>query len=483
MKVFLVYPNQLFSDFYEVGSKFYLIEDPLFFRQYKFHKQKLILHRASMKSFAEQLSLEGSSVEYIEFSRLENSGDIAEILSQAGIKEVSAVAFDDDWLEQRVSKSLKEKSIKLIKLDNPHFLTPPLLVKSYAPKGDSFFFHDFYIQQRKRLNLLMEGTQPIGGKWSYDAENRSKLPKNVVVPVLPKTVTTAITREAVDYVRLNFSSNPGFGEAALYPTTRAESLAWVEDFFNKRFGNFGKYEDAISQKEATLFHSVFTPFLNIGLVSPKEILDLAMKTPAEIASKEGFVRQLVGWREFVRLIYYRLGRRQRSTNFLENHREISEKFYSGQTGIVPVDNVIKRVLDTGYCHHIERLMILGNFMLLCDHHPDAVYQWFMEMFIDSYDWVMVPNVYGMSQYADGGSMTTKPYISGSNYLLKMSDFKKGSWCEIWDALYWRFIDKHSDLIRSNPRTSMMASMRDKLENSGTLSNQISTADKFIESLN
>lgn len=479
MKVFLVYPHQLFSNFYESNSKFYLVEDPLFFTQYKFHKQKLILHRASMKSFAEKRELEGSTVIYVEYSKLKNSGDIADILSQDGVSEINSVAFDDDWLEQRVSEKLKERSIKLIKLDNPHFLTPTLLLKSYSPKGEFFYFHDFYVQQRKRLKILMEGSQPVGGKWSFDSENRAKLPKSIHPPALPIIKSNPLIKEAIQYVQQNFAANPGFGENALYPTSRTEALDWVDNFFSERFENFGKYEDAISQREATLFHSVFTPFLNIGLVSPQEILDRALKIPAEINSKEGFIRQIIGWREFVRLIYLRLGRKQRSMNFLSNERPISEKFYNAQTGILPVDTVITRALNTGYCHHIERLMVLGNFMLLCDIHPDAVYQWFMEMFVDSYDWVMVPNVYGMSQYADGGLMTTKPYVSGSNYILKMSDFKKGPWCEIWDSLYWRFIDKHYDLIKSNPRLSMIASVRDKLQRSGELSLKVEIGEKYL----
>ncbi|MBL8982976.1 MAG: cryptochrome/photolyase family protein, partial [Gemmatimonadetes bacterium] len=177
---------------------------------------------------------------------------------------------------------------------------------------------------------------------------------------------------------------------------------------------------------------------------------------------EGFVRQVIGWREFVRLVYLTRGRRQRSANFWGHTFPMPAAFYDGTTGLDPVDHVIRQVLSTGYCHHIERLMILGNIMLLCEIHPTAVYQWFMELFVDAYDWVMVPNVYGMSQFADGGGMTTKPYLSGSNYILKMSDFPRGAWCATWDALYWRFIDRHAEVFASNPRMAVMVQMARKL---------------------
>ena len=190
--------------------------------------------------------------------------------------------------------------------------------------------------------------------------------------------------------------------------------------------------------------------LNVGLITPQEIvsesLQFARKNNIPINSTEGFIRQIIGWREFIRGIYECKGSEQRTKNFWGFKRKIPKSFYDGSTGIEPIDITIKKVLKTGYCHHIERLMVLGNFMILCEFDPDEVYRWFMELFIDAYDWVMVPNVYGMSQFADGGLMATKPYISGSNYLMKMSDYKKGEWQTIWDALFWRFMHVHRDFF-------------------------------------
>jgi deoxyribodipyrimidine photolyase-related protein len=191
------------------------------------------------------------------------------------------------------------------------------------------------------------------------------------------------------------------------------------------------------------------------------ILESGAVNGIPLNSTEGLIRQIVGWREFIRGVYEEAGGRERTINFWKFKRKIPKSFWTATTGITPIDTTIEKILETGYCHHIERLMVLGNFMVLCEFDPDDVYRWFMEMFIDSYDWVMVPNVYGMSQFADGGLMSTKPYISGSNYLMKMGDFPKGDWQLIWDGLFWRFLDKNRSFFSKNPRLSMLLRTFDK----------------------
>ena len=190
-------------------------------------------------------------------------------------------------------------------------------------------------------------------------------------------------------------------------------------------------------------------------------LDFIEESNIPLNSTEGFLRQIIGWREFTRGIYESNGSFQRTRNFWNFEKKIPSSFYDGSTGIKPVDDTIKNIINYAYCHHIERLMVIGNIMCLLRYDPDEVYRWFMELFIDAYDWVMVPNIYGMSLHSDGGLMTTKPYISGSNYILKMSNYKKDSWCEIWDALYWDFIDKERVFFKKNPRMSMMVNLYDK----------------------
>jgi deoxyribodipyrimidine photolyase-related protein len=279
-----------------------------------------------------------------------------------------------------------------------------------------------------------------------------------------------------------FPSALGSVDDFCYPVTYEDAKKWLDAFVDERLECFGDYEDAISKDETFLFHSVLTPMLNIGLITPEQIINQVISVSERVSlnSLEGFVRQVIGWREFIRLVYIHAGSRQRTTNAWNLSRPLPASFYSGSTGITPFDQSVKRALKFAYCHHIERLMVLGNFMVLCDIHPDAVYQWFMELFIDSYDWVMVPNVYGMSQHADGGLMTTKPYISGSSYILKMSDYPKGEWCEVWDALYWRFIDRERDFFSANPRMRVMVGQLDRM--GAKLDHHRSVADRFLRKL-
>jgi deoxyribodipyrimidine photolyase-related protein len=228
-----------------------------------------------------------------------------------------------------------------------------------------------------------------------------------------------------------------------------------------------------------------SPLINIGLLTPQQVLDetlrYAEKASIPINSVEGFVRQIIGWREFIYQVYARAGSKQRTRNYWGFKRTIPASFYDGTTGIVPLDDAIQKLQQTGYNHHIERLMIIGNFMLLCEFDPNQVYQWFMEMYVDAYDWVMVPNVYGMTQFADGGLMTTKPYISGSNYILKMSNYPKGEWQAIWDGLFWRFMHVHRSFFLQNPRLGMLVKTFDKMpETKKTI--HLSNAESYLQIL-
>ena len=331
-----------------------------------------------------------------------------------------------------------------------------------------YFQTDFYKHQRKRRKLLLEKDgKPIGGKWTYDSDNRLKFPKSETVPVVHFPKENTFIKEAKKYVTQHFPANYGTLDGPLFfVSTYKEAEDWLCDFIENRLQNFGVYEDAMVVKEHLLHHSALTPMLNTGLLTPKQVLDKVLEYAAKqdipLNSLEGFVRQIIGWREFIRIVYVREGSKQRTGNYWNFKRKIPASFWTGTTGILPIDQTIKKVLQTGYCHHIERLMVLGNFMLLCEFDPDEVYRWFMELFIDAYDWVMVPNVYGMTQFADGGLMTTKPYISSSNYLMKMGDYEKGSWQPIWDGLFWHFMHMHRTFFLQNPRLGMLIGTFDKM---------------------
>jgi deoxyribodipyrimidine photolyase-related protein len=492
--VTLVFPHQLFEQHPAVtaGRPIYIIEEWLFFNQYNFIKQKLVLHRASMQFYKSHLRGK-YEVNYIEAT--DERCDIRKLikfLAGAGIAEVHFAEVSDDWLEKRITKSALSYGIKTIQYTSPNFLNKLSDVNDYFNEKQSYFMTDFYKWQRKQRGILVTGNnQPIGGKWSFDHENRKKIPAGVIIlmPEFPKE--NQFVAEAKDYVEKNFAGNYGTTDSftstgnSFFPVTFIDAENWLETFLSERLHLFGAYEDAMLKNEHFLFHGVLTPMMNIGLLNPKGIIDSALKTGEKLEvplnSLEGFIRQIMGWREYIHIVYSREGSKQRTINHWNFTRKIPKSFWTATTGIPPLDTVITKILKVGYCHHIERLMVLGNFMLLCEFDPDEVYKWFMEMFVDAYDWVMVPNTYGMTQFSDGGIMMTKPYISGSNYIMKMSDYKKGEWQSIWDGLFWRFMHVHRDLLGTNQRLGMLLRTFDKMPGAKQQL-LITTAEDFLKTL-
>jgi len=483
----LIFPHQLFrnSPLLENGLHTYLIEEHLFFRQYAFHKQKIAFHRASMQYYAEELRTKGINVTYI--ASHDDLSDLRVFLKKrADVRVIHYIDPTDNWLEKRLKNFAKK--IKLIEYSTPLFLNTKKDNASFFRTDKKFFFQtSFYKQQRKKYNVLLndDGT-PQGDQWSFDADNRKKYPKNKTPPPINFPGESNYWNEAVHYVKKIYADHPGLlNEQRWYPVTHKEAEAWFEEFLELRFYDFGAYEDAMVLNESILHHSLLSPLINVGLLTAQHVIDRAMDyartNDIPINSTEGFVRQIIGWREFIRGMYELNGSQSRTKNYWNFTRKIPASFYTAETGILPVDEVIKQVLRTGYCHHIERLMVLGNFMLLCEFHPDEVYQWFMELFIDAYDWVMVPNVYGMSQFSDGGSFATKPYISGSNYIKKMSNYPKGAWQETWDGLFWRFMSVHHSTFGNNPRMSMLMGTWDRMSDEKRATH-ISNAEKFLDAL-
>lgn len=481
----LVFPHQLFENHPAIkeGRSVYLAEDPLIFGNdthypVAFHKQKLVLHRASMQAYTGQLREAGHPVNNIPHTS--NWQDSLPV----GLEELHLADPHDFILEKRLHSFSEKQQVKLRIHPSPAFLTPPEFLEKHIAGKKKPFMASFYQAQRKRMGILIDDNgDPTGGQWSFDEDNRKKLPKNHEPPSHPKAETNTYVETAIAHINNHFADNFGSVENFRYPVTHSDAKTWLKDFIANRFTEFGTYEDAISTRHPFINHSLLTPMLNIGLLTPQEIINAALSTRKNIPinSLEGFIRQIIGWREFMHGVYRHKGVEIRNMNFLKNTRPIPKSFYDGTTGIPPVDRVIHQLNREAYCHHIERLMILGNFMLLCRFHPHAVYKWFMELFIDAYDWVMVPNVYGMSQFADGGTFTTKPYISGSNYVLKMSDEKKGPWSETWDALFWAFVADHQELFLKNPRSSMMARNWEKFP-SDKKSRLRNKAEKFLSEL-
>ena len=496
MKALLIFPHQLFEQHPGFASKPDLVvlsEDPLFFADklctINFHRQKLMLHRASMQHFADALRSQGHPVQY--FEAVDNNSNLSSVvnsLAEKGVTHVSASDVADYALARRLTLACTESNISLIWLSSPGFINTTDENSTYRGGKKRWFMADFYKWQRQRLDILIDGdNKPVGGKWSFDEENRKKLPKKKLgeIPMLSFAPQGVYSKKAKQYVTEHFPQALGNNTDLLYPVTHSDAQEWLHVFLHSRFAEFGPYEDAIVEDENWLYHSVLTPMLNTGLLTPSQVIKQALEYSTEfnppLASVEGFIRQVIGWREFMRATYVDLSVPMRTTNHWQHHHKMPDEFYSGATGILPVDNVIKRVLDTGYCHHIERLMVLGGFMFLCEIDPDDIYRWFMELFVDSYDWVMVPNAYAMSQNADGGFITTKPYFSGSNYIRKMSHYPKGEWCDIWDALYWRWIFKQADHLSKNPRWAMMVRTAQRM-NEERKEFLLSTADNYLRQL-
>lgn len=481
----LIYPHQLFKQHpaLHTGRPVWLIEDDLFFNQYRFHKQKLAFHRIAMQRYEKLLREGGFTTRYITSHERESSTAVLfEQLNALGIKQVHLVDPTDYLLKRRLHRYSERSGTRVQEYPNPNFLCTSDELRTYFESKKKFFLTEFYIDQRKKQRILLDGEQPVGGRWTFDTENRKRMPASVRIPPVPVISASSHSATVLQEISNRFPENPGNTDEFNYPTTHTEAEQWLDAFLKERFGNFGDYQDAMVNGQVFLFHSLVSPLLNTGLLDPMQIVTKALESSADghvpINALEGFIRQVIGWREYIRAVYELQGVGQRTRNFFGHRRKIPASFYCGTTGIIPVDDAIRKTLRWGYAHHIERLMIVGNFMLLCEFDPDEVYRWFMEMYIDAYDWVMVPNVYGMSQFADGGWMSTKPYISGSNYILKMSDYPKGPWCDIWDGLYWRFIHRHRDMFLKNPRMSMMVRQADKMspERFSTL---MKTADDFL----
>jgi len=479
MEAVLIFPHHLFEDHpcLQKGRTVFLIEDRRFFSDFSFHKQKLAFHRACLKNYQHLLEKQGYKVIYIE-------GDVESIFEDRKIDCVYVAEIDDIALEKRLKAVTKKNHIQLEVVQTPLFLTTPQEFQDFFKDKKHYSCDTFYIYQRKKHNILIDPKgKPLGGKWSFDKDNRKKLPKSIEIPKQKLFGKNDAAKEVVEYINKKYPDHPGNLDSFVYPTTHKEAKAALHDFLEHRLDLFGDYEDAISQKEGIIFHSWLSMLINVGLITPTQVVEEAInyahKHKVRLNSLEGFIRQVIGWREFIRGVYHAIGDKQRKLNFFGHERKMPEAFYEGSTGIPPIDHSIHKLMGTAYLHHIERLMVLGNFFLICEISPDEIYRWFMELFIDAYDWVMVPNIYGMSQYADGGMMTTKPYFSGSNYILKMSDYSKGDWCQIWDALFWRFMIKHITFFQNQPRLSVLCEMARKKKEDVE---QAAIAKKFLKDL-
>jgi len=472
-RLLVLFGNQLFANTHlrkARTERVFMAENEPMCRRYRAHRHKLVLTLSGMRSKADALRDADYTVDYVALEDSRGKSFTALLRDQLASHPCeSLVHFETESprFEKRLSGLCRDEGIEHEVLPSPKFITSREDFERYRSSHKRLFMAEFYKWQRRELEVLLdEEGEPVGGQWSYDDENRKKLPKHVVPPSIAKPRWTKHTEDVVELVDRVFAEHPGCAEDFWLPSTEAQAKRWLKSFLEDRFELFGDYEDALSQKHATVFHSLLSPLLNVGLLTPSHVLKKALAYSEEedvpINSLEGFVRQVIGWREFIRGTWHTLPQSHWERNFFDHERQLTDDWYRGSTGIPPLDDAIQRANATGYNHHIERLMVVGNMMLLCRIAPQTAYRWFMEMYVDSADWVMAPNVYGMALFSEGGTFTTKPYICGSNYLRKMSDYGKGPWCDIVDGLYWSFVSDNRSVFSKNPRSKMMLGTLDRM---------------------
>ena len=484
----LILGNQLFPiqlQNIEEDETVFMCEDSGLCTYEKHHKSKIALFFNAMRSFRDSLEAANIDCIYYDFNNKFEDSYIKKLSSEIKDNNFSCIRFfeiEDKPFENEIMQMISDLDIKCEVLNTPMFLDSRESFKDFV--GDKKFLlqANYYKKARKEMDILIENEKPVGGKWSFDDENRKKLPKDYLIPKLPVIKERDDSDEISNFINTEFNDHPG-NINNIFPYTTEQALDWLDTFFEERFKDFGPYEDAIFTGEHFQLHSALSSSMNLGIITPQQIItkakDYAEANDIPLNSLEGFVRQIIGWREFIRGIYQNFSEKMINSNYWNHNRKLSEAWYTGDTGIEPLDDAIKGALEFGYTHHINRLMVLASIMNMSRIHPSEIYKWFMEMFVDSSEWVMVPNVFGMGTFADGGIFATKPYISGSSYILRMSNFKKGDWCEIVDGLYWKFIEDNKEFFAKNPRLSLMIRALEKLDQERKL-RIFKAAEIFIE---
>jgi deoxyribodipyrimidine photolyase-related protein len=445
-----------------------MIESLADWRQRLHHKRKLVLVFAAMRGYADDLRTAGWLVDYYA-ERDTFEAPLAEHLARHHSERVAMMSQSDYGVNERLTAAVAEHGLAIEIVPHANFISTAADFDAlFTPTRTRVTMETFYRRMRVKTGLLMDGNVPAGGTWNLDHENRRPPKRGMTLPPEPIPPQRPHVQAAIELVERHFADHPGSIGDFDIPTTRADALAYADDFFTHRLAGFGAYEDAMLRSERRMYHSRLSAPINLGFLHPLELCEraeLAYRSgTAPLASVEGFVRQLIGWREFVWQTYWRVMPEYRTRNALAATLPVPAFYRDGNTSMACVGTALEATLELGWAHHIQRLMILGNFALLAGCEPQAMTDWFWEMYVDGYDWVMVPNVIGMTLYADGGIVGTKAYAASANYINRMSDYCGG--CKYdpkqtfgddacpFNALYWDFLARHEAAFAANPRMTM-----------------------------
>ena len=441
------------------------------------HPKKIALIFAAMRKFAHALEQDGWKVVYTQLDDTDNAGSIVgELLrraAQTGASEVLATE-PGEW---RLIGKLKYAPLKVHLLPDDRFLATHAEFEAWAEGRKALRMEYFYREMRRKTGLLMEGDQPAGGKWNFDHDNRKAAPEDVTVDGPLRFDPDATTREVLELVQARFGDNFGALEPFWFATTRAEALQALDHFIANALPRFGDYQDAMLNENEFLYHAILSPYLNIGLLNVTEICEAAADAyaagHAPINAAEGFIRQIIGWREYVRGIYFIEGPDYTARNILGHDRDLPWFYWGGETRMNCVAKAVGQTRTQAYAHHIQRLMVTGNFALLAGIDPAQVHEWYLAVYADAFEWVEAPNTIGMSQFADGGVIASKPYVSSGAYINRMSDHckschysvsaKTGDTACPFNLLYWHFLDRHRDRFSNNPRMGNMYRTWDRMD--------------------
>ena len=465
----------------------------------KHHKKKIAFILSAMRHFAIELQKKGYKVEYIKLNEVDNSGHFQGELERALKRFIPQKVIVTEPSEYRVLENIKswQKKFNIIVeiRDDKRFLCTHQEFVDWAKKNKQLRMEFFYREMRKKYHILMDYDKPVGGEWNYDSENRKPPNDNLLIPQSYTVSPDDITQEVIELVKQNFGSHFGILDGFYFAVTRVQALEVLRKFIAERLVYFGDYQDAMLQNEPWLYHSHLSFYINIGLLNPLECIEAVERAyynkKVSLNSAEGFIRQILGWREYIRGIYWLRMPDYAELNYFNATKNLPEFYWTGDTKMNCLRQCVLETKQNAYAHHIQRLMVLGNFALLAGIDPKQVNEWFLIVYADAFEWVEMPNVSGMILFADGGYLASKPYAASGNYIHKMSNYCKNCFYKVtqktgdtacpFNYLYWDFLIRNRSKLSHNPRISMMYKTFDKMDSDKKQAIRIDS-EKFLNKL-